>query len=344
MHKIERIACLYLTFLNSSGGVSFARLRKLMPTAYQGEPESARRKFERDKKELKELGLELECHAYDGKQNTQSFSVSDHVYQPVEEVYPLPDVFLAKEDYQNLAGILWRGMAIYREKQKEQQLLRSVATKLFYKNPIYALEYEQNFENKERRDEFYATSHLSFESDIESSLEIIYRTLKSHKVLYISYSNRKERKTHRFISGKGLISHKGRWSLVAYCHKAKAIRSFYIDRILSIEVADKEEYHAYPKVDIRKYSLHPLLLKIHPKRTIKVRTKPSYEESFRLFLSGAGEVSFCSEEGVFFVETSNQNGLFSWITRNVDAIESLGPKQIHDDFTQYLKEMYALYV
>ena len=342
MDKLERIACLYLTFLNCSSGISFTRLRKLMPTAYQGEIESVRRKFERDKKDLKELGLELKYLPHIDSYGSQGSSDFEHLYAPAEEIYSLPDVFLSEEDYRSLTVSLWGAMASPQREKKDLLLLHSAAAKLFYRHPAYAVEQEQSSAGIENWNKaFLKEARLSF-SDWEPFLEMIYTALKSRKVLKVSYSNRQGKKTVRFLSGRGLISHKGRWCFIAYCHDSKSIRYFYVDRILSAEFC-KEAYRGYPKADIRDYSLHPLNLNMHPLKKIKIQVRPEYEESFALFMSGAKKSLLSQENELFHLETSNQRGLFSWMVRNVDAVEKIGPPQTRLDFADYLEEIKALY-
>ena len=348
MNKLERIACLYLSFLNFSSGLSFARLRRLMPSAYDGDFESARRKFERDKEELKKLGLELKYYSHHGDYGKRQnyHQEKEHVYVPNEEIQRIPDIDLSEADYRNLAALILDAITKSDYNSREDQVLYSAANKLFYKNPALVLEENQKNGSKLRRASLWTKwkKSLAKSSDTEQFLESVHHALKNHKPLKIRYSNRKEVQEERMLSGRGLISHKGRWCLVAYCHRSKEIRYFYIDRILSAEICEGR-YYPDLKFDIRKHSLHPFSLKIHPLKNVDLKLRPEYEENFSHFLDGAlGTLpAYSFQDGIFRFQTSNQTALFTWMLRNPNAIEKIGPSQIQKEYCDYLEKIKSSY-
>ncbi len=344
MNKTERIACLYLTFLNRPyhEGVSFAQIKKLMPLAYQGDAESARRKFERDKEELKNLGLELKYTHY-GQIPPGQGSGQEHVYLPAEEICQLPELSLCEEDYRSLAMFILRSLANYTPDSKEYQLLCRAAAKLFYKYPMYI---DQDLQNQEGTFELGVKGHYNSEAteDTEQCMEVLHQALKLRHSLKIIYSNHREQKKTYFVSPRGLISYKGRWCLLAYLPVYKDVRRFYVDRMVSAYLSDRP-YIADPKFDIHKYSLHPLALPMHRLERVELQVLAEYEETCRCFLQGAKRTFsyYEEEERTFYFETSNVKALFNWMLRHANAVQKIGPQPLQRQFANYLQKVKALY-
>src|SRR5690349_12212610 len=108
--KIERLACLYLAFLNNPRGLSFSELREALPLAYQGEFESGRRKFERDKEDLASMGMALDHYA-DGEPLPGGGTAEGHVYVPTEEIRRLHELRLTEDEAGALAFVLFGAIA-----------------------------------------------------------------------------------------------------------------------------------------------------------------------------------------------------------------------------------------
>lgn len=89
--KTERLLNLVLTLISTRRYLGFAQIRDAVPGYDDEEPDSARRKFERDKAELRELGIPLE---------TGSHSVFDDEpgYRIARRDYELPEIALAPDE------------------------------------------------------------------------------------------------------------------------------------------------------------------------------------------------------------------------------------------------------
>ena len=348
MNKLERIACLYLTFLNlpKNKGLSYAQIKKVMPRAYQGDKETARRKFERDKEELKKLGLEI-IHHQNHFASGEWESSRTNLYTPLEAPEQLPEIQLNREDVRSLALVILRAMVKYNSQANISQALQSLTAKLFYKDPTYL---ELLIENKVSIYSGLASTLLSPELSDEELLRegilaTVYTALGQKKVLELNYLDQREEEQTRNISGRGLISHKGRWCLVAWCHKAKDYRRFYIDRILEAKLSPSLPYYQEKKFDIRRYSLHPLNLVMHEKQEVCLRPYPEYSEYLRDFLEAGtqawGSYEESEADGSFRFKTTNIPALFQWILRHgaSHAIEKIGPPKVRQDFITYLEQI-----
>ena len=363
MDKVERIACLYLSFLNSPQGLSFSKLREAMPLAYQGKFASARRKFERDKEDLKILGLELDCRGL-GENG------DNYLYIPKEEIAFLPELDLTQEEYQAVASFLFDALVDLQYDKKEKEIIYSISQKVFYQNS-FSLQKSLDMIENAFSNFTSETNKISQGAKINSAnelvyasqeglkkkhtLEVIYKALKKKKVLEIEYllqdrptnlKNSQKRKK-RFVSGRGLLAHRGSWCLLAYCHEAKGIRYFYTNRIESIALALDKNYKADPYFQICKYSLHPLCLFFHEAIEVKIQIQEDYLEKFTRFtqaLDKMSEKKIVKEvENIFIFETYNKYALFDWILSQVDAVERLGPNSLQKDFCLYYKEIKDFY-
>lgn len=100
--KTERLLNLVLALLSTRRYLTFEQLRIAVPGYEDNDPESARRKFERDKSELRDLGIPLE---------TGSHSVFDDDvgYRIAAREYELPDISLEPDEAAavGLAARLW---------------------------------------------------------------------------------------------------------------------------------------------------------------------------------------------------------------------------------------------
>lgn len=362
MNKLERIAVLYLTFLGHPGGLSFAKIREYLPEAYNSnpgeDPESVRRKFERDKEELRSLGMDLRHHAA-GEALPDGTLAPASIYIVADELHKLPEVELTRSEVHALAAILMAALAESAETERadsetkntntgdaarspeagEYALLESAAYKLLYKHP--ALLHNRAADATEPR----PTPWRESAPDVTENLARIHEALSRRRTLAIDYTNKTGRSERRQIDGRGLISHRGRWCLVAFCHRAQDVRMFYVDRIAAAELTDRE-YRAAPKFDIQKYSLHPLALLIEPALEVRVRADPDREEVLLDFLNGAPATLNIRQSTVnespgrnmteITLETTNPSALFGWMVSHPGTIQSLGPDAVYERFIAYL--------
>jgi len=338
MDKLERLGCLYLTFLNNPAGLSFSRIKEAMPSAYQGDPESARRKFERDKEELKMLGMEVK-HFQDGSTLPNGRSARGHIYVPLEEVRKLPELKLSSEELRELAVVIYGAIEENRGKDDEfADRLESVGVKLFYKSPGVV-----SFESVPMHREF--SGFFSSEGFFEK-LEIIHEALIKKRAVEIVYPDHHGNREARTVEGRGLVAYRGRWCLIAYCRNAAGIRSFYVDRIREIKILENR-FLPEKGFQIRNFSLHPLAIKIHNPRSVRIELDEDRDEVFREFISGLPEklsqkVRNCGEN-IVEMESTNVSALFSWMLRHPGAVVKMDPPELRQEFSEYLERMKRLH-
>ncbi|MBL8021101.1 MAG: WYL domain-containing protein [Leptospirales bacterium] len=326
MAKMERLGCLYLTFLNHPEGLSFSRIKEQLAPAYTGDAESARRKFERDKDELKALGMELDYFG-EGQPLPNGSLARGHVYIPRDEIERLPDLKLNPEEASALAGILLYAIE-NPDNPRNQELYRSAAAKLLYKTPTLLAG--------------TPTEHWAPAQGNADHLPEIRKAIQKRLLLKIEYPQRDGSILEREVEGRGLISHRGRWCLVAFARDAKAIRYFYLDRITKAR-ATKVQFKPDPKFSILDHSLHPLTISLHDPVTIQLTFEPESKDALLDFLAGLPQKLWKLDGHSIAVTTTNRTALFGFMLRNPGTVAGLGPVEILADFEKHINSIRTLY-
>lgn len=347
--KIERIACLYLAFLNHPRGLSFAEIRASMPAAYEGQQEAARRKFERDKIELRELGLPLVHYPPDSALPDGRIA-RDHIYAVAEEVEFLPPLPLGAEQARTLAMVLLGAVAESQAPMDhERALLRSAAARILYLNPEALRQFEQEESSAaQASSDSSAGASAGRDAAADAELEklaLLHQALRSRRVLEFEYRGRSGDIRRRRAAGRGLIAHRRRWCLVAHCMDAKAVRLFYLDRMTAVKIGEAR-YEKDKTFDIRNYSLHPLALPLENAQTIKVQLDPDRTEQFEDFLRPAAtslDVRWQHGENAASFQTANPEALFQWMLRHSGVVLGLGPAPVHERFLLFVQRMKLRY-
>ncbi len=357
MNQLERIAYLYLSFINNPSGLSYEQIRFESPQAYQGEPESMRRKFERDKVILKMLGLELQ---YQDSHSFLSNSKKD-VYKLANfsQEAKIPTLRLSNEQASHIGLLLLKSISqkgnIVNPQEKEE--IKNIMRKLFYFNHQFSseekIQLNSETKNKSKKKLELLVSKLEKIKKNETQqnqsqkryLELIHKSLKNKNSIEISYTSTKKNspslpKSKITLWPHGLISYKGRWCMIAYNPKVNVFKYYYLEHISELNITDKE-FKSLPNFDILKFSLHPLSIGMHPVRQVLLQIHPEYEEVFQSYLEPVRNhlQNFKQENFKFSFLLGNTSALFRWIFSHPTAVEKLGPSAIHKSFKDFIQEI-----
>ncbi len=337
MKKIDRLGSLFITFLNNPAGISFSRIRDSIPSAYEGDPQTSRRKFERDKEELKAIGMELAYYP-PGSILPSGREATDHIYVPGEDVELLPDIDLTRDEAALLAASLFESINRYTTTDPDRaRLLQNAASRMLYKNPTAI-----QFNLVESTGQIPATGSDNSTQD-SSSLFVITESVRKRNIVSFEYPSADLTYTERLVKGRGLITHRGRWCLVGEDSEKNAIRYFYVDKIKNPVLQD-DTFPADPDFKLSHHSLHPLALHKEEKQLVNVVISEQSEEIFHEFITGAPS-GICREAGnnEYRIHTTNPEALFIWILIHPGSIEKIGPAIIHDRFVTYHRELISMY-
>lgn len=348
MPRAERLGCLYLTFLKRSQGLSFEEIRTLMPLAYTGEFESARRKFERDKETLRKLGIPLR-HYGPGTALPYGELASGHVYIPEESLEQLGEIPLSEPEREALASMIVQALE-KEERPEKRDALSSIYIKLFYKNlpantpfEFFGAPGNSGADQKARETDQESRQEPAQEGTSEATerLGLIQEALQNNRVLEAEYGPAAGGLEKRTLEPAGLIYYRGRWCLVARPQKSADLRFYYLERFQSLQQG-KATFVRDRTFNLKSMSLHPLGINIHEEKTVEVEIANDYRSMFSNFLSGLPQERISKKDGFFQIKTTNERALFRWILQRPEALSRLDPGSA-SRMQAFLKEIQELY-
>jgi proteasome accessory factor B len=215
----ERLLQLLLMLIDARRPVSRAEIFEAIAAYRTRTPAAGERKFERDKKELRELGVPIE--EPEEEPNT---------YQVRRRAYELPELHLEEDERAALALAAealasWEGLA-YRD------LVEDALRKLSYATGLSG-------PAKPPRHLAAALPSRARGRRLRRSVEELTRAVEARKRVTLTYQSSGGDVSEREIDPYGLVYSGGDWQLVGHCHLRAAPRTFRVDRIERLRVAGK---------------------------------------------------------------------------------------------------------
>jgi proteasome accessory factor B len=218
MEKTERLLDLIALLLDAQAPMTWAQIRAAFPEDYGGAPESADRKFERDKAELLELGIPLTFRP------VSSDGESEGGYAVDRASYYLPEPQLSPDELAVLyaAGSAALASGAFPAKSDLAHALRKVG--FFAGGPLPRPHVRLELGG-------VAETH-----ELPERLEALWTCIGARKSIDVTYfSPRSGETTQRRVDPYGLALRRGLWSLVGYCHLRGGVRTFHVHRIRVLE-------------------------------------------------------------------------------------------------------------
>jgi proteasome accessory factor B len=214
----ERVLQLLLYLLNAGGPVSRADIFEAIDAYRTRNPAAGERKFERDKKDLRELGVPIE-EPEDGA----------NLYQVDPRKYELPPIQLDPDERAALvlaaeALRRWDGLA-YRD---------------LVEDGLRKLSFDAAMQGR------VPPAHLAVAlpprrrgSGVRKLVAALTGAVQGRKRVTITYAPADGDPTERAVSPHALVYTGGDWQLIGHCHLRDAPRTFRVDRIRRLRVAPK---------------------------------------------------------------------------------------------------------
>jgi predicted DNA-binding transcriptional regulator YafY len=216
----ERILSLLMLLLDEQRPVSRTEIFQLIPGYRNAGPEAAERKFERDKEELRALGVPLvqEQERVDGKEES--------VYQVSQRSYGMRPVRL--DDEERIALILAAEALRGSEGLVYRELVDDALRKLTFDS------------GKPRLPAQLAISLPTRDEGkrMRKNLEVIGDAVQARKSLTLTYESG-GRTTVRKVDPYAAMYVGGNWQLVGHCHLRGQPRTFRVDRIRTLKMAPR---------------------------------------------------------------------------------------------------------
>jgi predicted DNA-binding transcriptional regulator YafY len=247
--KTERLLNLVICLLATRRYLGVQEIRAAVPGYDSDNEESFRRMFERDKEELRELGIPLET-------GTDSRAHDDELgYRIARRDYELPDIVLEPDEAAavGLAARLWQSAPL--AGATGRALLKLQAAGMQPVAPAAALEPR------------VAASEPAFESALAAvrdgrAVRFAYRT-----------SGRTE-PAERSVEPWGVVSWRGRWYLVGHDRDRRAERVFRLSRIVGTVRAEGPAGAVVPPDGVELRALVGRMAVDEPRTTARVSLRP----------------------------------------------------------------------
>ncbi len=211
--KVERLMNLVIALLSTRAFITADRIRETV-YGYSGDAsdEAFSRMFERDKNELRDLGIPLETGRVSQTDPTEGYRIS-------REAYALPAVELTADEAAAVAVAtqLWESPELITATQGALLKLRAAGV------DVYAPDGDVTITS---------TAALPGLRGSEEVLGILLSAIDSgHVVQFPHRSSRTEPYATRTVEPWGVVTDRGRWYLVGHDRDRDAVRTFRLSRI-----------------------------------------------------------------------------------------------------------------
>lgn len=196
--KTERLINLTLALLASKRYLSKAEILRNIP-GYEGSPETKERMFERDKDDLRSLGIQIDVNNFDPLfEDEQGYLIKSDSFQFAENEFTKEELLLL-----TMAANLWHDSAVEIDSQNALLKIQSLS------GPV--------------ENDMTTTPTLRITEDWQL-LVSIFTAVQNKQILEFSYRGKK-----RQVNPYGLYSSNGFWYLIAF--EIDVIKSFKLVRI-----------------------------------------------------------------------------------------------------------------
>lgn len=307
VRKSERLLNLIVMLLETPHPVTAEQIHRTIPGYGQDNWDAFKRMFERDKEELREMGIPVELGSIDPWDTEQGYRIP-------KDRYYLPDLNLEPDEL----AALWLAAGLLR--MSDPGPARTALMKLTEGQPPPA---EGNLS--------WLTADLGLTAP---NLSVALESVAAKKRVTFPYRSKDGVRT-RNVDPYGLSHRRGKWYLVGRDDKRDEVRSFRLDRVegairLTNPSRPGPEYEIPEGFVLEGYIERPPFVQGSVPDKAVVRFDPStawwVERSQPwLRLAYAGDHSATAE-----VEVTDDSGFVSWLLWFGDGAEVLEPQRLRD--------------
>jgi proteasome accessory factor B len=204
--KSERLINLTIALLATKRFITKSEIFKTIE-GYEGSSESKERMFERDKDDLRSLGIEIEVGSFDPLFNDEAgYRIKQERYQ-----LDLGDVTALEISLLSLSAQAWQGASLDDAAQRALVKLNSLGIAV---------------------DEENISDSTPFFTDGGLDLPIITRAIAEHQILEFTYRNYELTDEVRSVVPIGLSTRSGFWYFTGVDQSIEEIRTFRFDRVI----------------------------------------------------------------------------------------------------------------
>ncbi|MDQ4148717.1 MAG: WYL domain-containing protein [Actinomycetota bacterium] len=305
VRKSERLLNLIVMLLETPRPVTAKQIHQTIPGYGQDQWDSFKRMFERDKEELREMGIPVELASVDAWDLEQGYRIP-------KERYYLPDINLQPDEL----AALWLAAGLVR--MSDSRSARTALTKLSGEDLP-----------SEKEDFPWLSADLGLAAP---NLPAVAECVAERKRLVIDYRSKDGLKT-RTVEPYGLVHRRGRWYLVGNDLLTREVRSFRLDRVEG-QVRPSEPGRTGPEFEVPPGLDPKALVELPPfaqgARPIKARVRFDsatawwVKRAFPWMQTEMGDDMSADAE----VEVSDEDAFVSWLLGFGEGAELLGPPHL----------------
>jgi predicted DNA-binding transcriptional regulator YafY len=309
--------------------------------------ESARRKFERDKKELRDLGVVLETRPVEVEHTDQA--VEGYLLRPRDfylpyidvrtrpprsgsRAYGLPSVTLEPEE-----------VPVLRRAAERVARLSDTALGAAARSALRKLSFDRpELDVREGERLLAAPAREGFDREFATLLAAL---RSRHAVACRYYSIRRDAESERVIEPYGMMLSWGRWYCVGRARDRKALRVFRVDRMQGVNELKDDEFHVPRAFDIQTY-LNRSPWELSDAKPTAARIRVAFPQSRWVVGEGLGRVlKPVTKDGGVELEFSvrAKDPFLRWLLTLGPQVEVLTPKTLQRDLASLRERIRARY-
>ncbi len=307
--------------------MTLERIRSSIPGYDQTTMASFKRMFERDKSELREMGIPILVEPLDPLEEVQGYRI------PKEEYY-LPEITLTPEE--KVALLLVNRLS----SEEMTPLSREAAAALRKLSP--------DLGDGSRLGQS-GSLHWRFapqREPVEGLTLLLEAAVGQRSVRFVYRSLGKGKARERKLDPYGLYFERGAWYVVGYCHLRKEIRSFRVSRIESaVDLAHLQgsgpDFSRPPDFKLEDYSrILPWEFEEGAEYEAAVRFSPRMAWLVERDLGDVYRFESVKDGGgVLHVTVRNEDAFMNWLLSYAEDAELISPPSLRQKVKRRLKEM-----
>lgn len=325
MNKAERLINLIAMLLEAKNPVTLERIRTSIPGYQQASMPSFKRMFERDKSDLREMGVPIQVEQLDAFGEESGYRI------PKEEYY-LPEIEFTQEEKVALLLVnrLSSGQVV--------PLSREAGAALLKLSP--------DLGDGSRLGHPASIQQWKFSSQSESleGLSRLWDASVKRRTILFAYRSLGEGETvERKLDPYGLYFDRGAWYVVGYCHLRDQIRSFRVSRIESaVEEACRDaegpDFERPEDFRLRDHSrVLPWEFEDGAEYEASIRFSPKMAWLVERDLGDVYRFEAAKDGGgVLHVKVRNEDAFMSWLLSYAEDAEVISPAVLREKVKNHL--------
>lgn len=312
--KTERLLNLVVCLLATRRFLTAAQIRQAVP-GYPESDEAFKRMFERDKEELRELGIPLEVGA-DGEEETG--------YRIPPQAYELPELHLAPDEAAvlGLAARVWQRASLAEAASGALLKLRAAGI-----DTSAGLGAELGIDTRVDTD--------------EAAFPALWEAVRDARPVSFDYQGiGRTTAQRRHLEPWGVVSRRGRWYVVGHDRDRDGVRVFRLSRIAGDVAPDGPagSVTVPPDVDVRRLAFDFGEPPAAP-RLATVRLRKGAAHGLRRWARDVRSVDETWDEAV--LEFQGVDWFAPYLARFADAVVVVDPPDVREAVIQHLKAVLA---